>query len=281
MNNEIVSIKDLSKPALISINKKEKGLSSGLYELDNLTRGFKPSEYILIAARPSMGKTCLATDIALQASEKHNVLFFSLEMSPVTIVQRMLSNISEIDLQKMFEGKILNDGWKELEKARKRLNDLNLWFDGSSFSTTYDIANKISMVDNVDLVIIDYIQLMSGSGGNSVGRVEEMSEISRQLKGLAKNINKPVIVLSQLSRKPDVRPDHRPLLSDLRESGSLEQDADMVLFIYREGYYKQQKADGSAEIILSKNRNGPTGKVDCYFNKSLVRFENYKLNEGW
>jgi len=283
MNNEIISIKDISNKALSQINNQHIGLPTGLYELNNKLRGLKPSEYVIIAARPSMGKTSLATNIALAAGENHKIIFFSLEMNPLMVVQRMLANLADVNLNNFHQGKMLGSAWDKLKDAKTELSKRDIWFDGSSYTTPIDIASKLAQIDNFDMVIIDYIQLMGGVGGNNarVGRVEEMSQISRQLKALARDTEKPVVVLSQLNRAPDLRPNHIPFLSDLRDSGSLEQDADIVLFIYRKGYYIPSKDNGSAEIIIAKNRNGPTGNDSCFFNKELARFEDYGMKEEW
>jgi len=280
-NNELISIKNISDFALSQIDSQHIGLPTGLYELDNKIRGLKPSEYIIIAARPSMGKTSLATSIALASGQEHKVIYFSMEDTPLMLAERMLSNLAEVNLHKFHQGKMLSSAWDKLKKTKVRLEEKNIWFDGSSFITPYEIANKLSQIDNFDLVIIDYIQCMGTHGGSDMARFEEMSKISRELKALARDMNKPIIVLSQLNRAPDMRPNHRPFLSDLRDSGSLEQDANIVLFIYRAGYYNPSKDDGSAEIIVAKNKIGPQGTINCYFNKELARFENYKLKEDW
>ena len=279
-NNEFLSIKDISNVAISQIDNQHTGLPTGLYELDNKLRGLKPSEYIIIAGRPSMGKTSLATSIALAAGGESKVIYFSIEMNPIMLTQRMLGSLANINLHSFHQGKMLSSAWDSLKKAKLILDEKNIWLDGSSYITPIEIANKLSQIDSYDIIIIDYIQLM-GVGGSSLGRVEEMSTISRQLKALAKDTNKPIVVLSQLNRASDLRPNHRPFLSDLSDSGSLEQDADVVLFIYRDGYYKPPEDDGSAEIIIAKNRNGPTGSIHCYFNKELARFENYKLRDNW
>jgi len=281
MNNEIISIKDISNKALSQINNQHIGLPTGLFELDEKIRGLKPSEYVIIAARPAMGKTSLATNIALASGENYKVIFFSIEMNPTILTQRMLASLADINLYDFHQGRMLDSAWGKLKKAKTELNKKNIWFDASSYITPYEIANKLSQIDTFDIIIIDYIQLMSGDLGKVNSRVEEMSQISRQLKALARDIDKPVVVLSQLNRSPDLRPNHTPFLSDLRDSGSLEQDADIVLFIYRKGYYVPSKDDGSAEIIIAKNRNGPTGSINCYFNKELARFENYKMKNDW
>ena len=281
MNNEIVSIKNISNKALLQIGEQHMGLPTGLYELDNKIRGLKNSEYIIIAARPSMGKTALATNIALAAGDEHKVIFFSIEMNPVTLVQRMLANMSDINLYNFHQGKMLSSAWDRLKEAKLEIEKKNIWFDGSSVISPYQIANRLSQIDDYDLVIIDYIQLAIDNKQSFGKREEEMSSISRQLNALSKDINKPVVVLSQLNRSCLLRTSHKPLLGDLRDSGSLEQDADIVIFVHRAGYYNPSKDDGSAELIIAKNRNGPTGSINCYFNKELARFEDYKQKEDW
>lgn len=280
-NSEFINIKNISETALLQIDSNKIGLPTGLYELDNKLRGLKPAEYIIIAGRPSMGKTSLATNIALASGDEYKVIFFSIEMNPIRLTQRLLASLADVNLHKFQQGQMLPSAWEKLKEAKTRLENKNIWFDGASYITPYEIANKLSRIDNYDMIIIDYIQLMGESGSAKLGRVEEVSNISRQLKALAKDSDKPIVVLSQLNRGPDIRPNHRPFLSDLRDSGSLEQDADIVLFIYRDGYYKPSKDDGSAEVIIAKNRNGPTGIIHCYFNKDLARFEDYKMKENW
>jgi len=272
-DNKIISIKNITNEALSEIKNTHIGLPTGLFELDNKIRGIKRSEYVIIAARPSMGKTSLATNIALAAGKNHRVIFFSLEMNPLMVIQRMLANLANVNLNDFHQGKMLDSAWERLEKAKAELNKRDIWFDGSSYITPVGITNKLAKIDSFDIIIIDYIQLMGGVGG--VGRVEEMSQISRQLKALARDTEKPVVVLSQLNRAPDLRPNHVPFLSDLRDSGSLEQDADIVLFIFRKGYYISREDNGSAEVIIAKNRNGPTGNISCFFNKELARFEDF------
>lgn len=279
MTNEIVSTKQISEYALSQIDSQKTGLPTGLYELDNKIMGLKNGEYIIVAARPSMGKTSLATDIALSVSDKHKVLFFSIEMNPVTLVQKMLGNLAEISLYTYRSGKMLPSAWDKLKKARYQLEKKLIWFDGSSCLSAMQITNKVAQVNNCELIIIDYIQLMIEAGSGYTSREEEMSSISRQLNAISKDMNVPVIVLSQLNRACLLRPNHKPLLGDLRDSGSLEQDADIVLFIHRPGYYKPDKDDGSTEIIVAKNRTGPTGSINCHFNKELSRFENYKMKD--
>lgn len=277
-----LSVQELTDLALQDIQKKPMGLPTGLYELDNKIKGFSESEYIIIAGRPSMGKTALAVDIALNIADKSKVVFFSLEMSPIKLVQRMLANLSNVDLYAFSQGQMLDAAYDELVKAKKKLMKKHILFDNSSYITPYEISNRLAQLDSFDIVFIDYIQLMGIGGREDKQRFEEVAKISRQLKSLSIETTAPIVTLSQLNRSPDLREkNHRPFLSDLRESGSIEQDADIVLFVYRDGYYYPQKDNGSAEIIVAKNRNGPTGTIHCYFNKPVGRFENYKEKSDW
>ena len=279
-NNDLIKIDNLSSFALSQLNENPMGLRTGLAELDNKIRGLKGSEFIVIAGRPSMGKTSLAVDIALNIGMTHKVIFFSVEMNPTMIAQRMLGNLANVNIHKLQLNQMLPDAWDKLKTATKKLEVRNIWFDGSAMLSPYEIANKLAQVDDFDCVIIDYIQLM-GIGYTQGNRTEEVSAISRHLKALARDTNKPFVVLSQLNRQAEYRANKRPMLSDLRESGSLEQDADIVLLLFREGYYSKGPEDGSAEIIIAKNRNGPTGIVNCFFNLELTRFENFNVRDDF
>lgn len=255
------------------------GVPSGFDEFDEITTGFQPSEFIVIAGRPGMGKTAFCMSIAQYASISKNtpVAIFSLEMSKSQLVQRMLCSEARIDAQNLRKGRLVEKDWAPLSMAAGRLASANIFIDDTAGITCLEIkakARRLKAQYNLGLVIIDYLQLISGSG-RIENRQQEISEISRSLKGLARELNVPVIAVSQLSRAVEQRIERRPRLSDLRESGAIEQDADLVVFIYREEYYKPKtEKKGIAEVIISKQRNGPTGKVELTFVKEYAKFEN-------
>lgn len=260
------------------------GLSSGFQKLDIMTSGFQKGDFIIVAARPSMGKTAFVLNIAKNVAlgGKKTVAFFSLEMPRSQLVQRLLCSTALLDSQKLRTGRLATQkDWANLQSAASVLMEAPLFIDDSSGITVAEIRSKsrrLKAEKGLDLIIIDYLQLMQSRGGRaSESRQQEISEISRNLKGLARELNVPVIALSQLSRSVESRQDHRPFLSDLRESGSLEQDADMVSFLFREAYYnKEMEADDAqrnrTEVILAKNRNGPVGTVEMYFAGQFTLF---------
>jgi replicative DNA helicase len=255
------------------------GVSSGFDEFDEITTGFQPSEFIVIAGRPAMGKTAFCMSIAQYASISKNtpVAIFSLEMSKSQLVQRMLCSEARIDAHNLRKGRLAEKDWAPLSNAAGRLASAPIFIDDTAGITCLEIkakARRLKAQHNLGLVIIDYLQLISSSG-RIENRQQEISEISRSLKGLARELNVPVIAVSQLSRAVEQRIERRPRLSDLRESGAIEQDADLVVFIYREEYYKPKtEKKGIAEVIISKQRNGPTGKVELIFVKEYAKFEN-------
>lgn len=255
------------------------GVPSGFDEFDEITTGFQPSEFIVIAGRPGMGKTAFCMSIAQYASISKNipVAIFSLEMSKSQLVQRMLCSEARIDAQNLRKGRLVEKDWAPLSMAAGRLASANIFIDDTAGITCLEIkakARRLKAQYNLGLVIIDYLQLVSSSG-RIENRQQEISEISRSLKGLARELNVPVIAVSQLSRAVEQRIERRPRLSDLRESGAIEQDADLVVFIYREEYYKPKtEKKGIAEVIISKQRNGPTGKVELTFVREYAKFEN-------
>jgi replicative DNA helicase len=256
------------------------GLATGFRELDEMTSGLQPSDLIIVAARPSMGKTALCLTIAQNAAidEKAVVGFFSLEMSKEQLVMRMMASEAKVDASRFRRGILSRDEWERLARAIGTLADAKLFIDDTPGISVLEMRAKARRLaaeqKQLDLIVVDYLQLMSG--GRSENRQQEVSQISRELKGLAKELNVPVIALSQLSRAPEARNPPKPMMSDLRESGSIEQDADVVAFIYREDYYKPSDENaGMAELILSKQRNGPTGTVKLAFLKEFTRFENY------
>jgi len=255
------------------------GVPSGFDEFDDITTGFQPSEFIVIAGRPAMGKTAFCMNIAQFASISKNipVAIFSLEMSKSQLVQRMLCSEARVDAHNLRKGRLAESDWPTLSMAAGRLAAAPIFIDDSSGISCLEIkakARRLKAQNNLGLVIIDYLQLIQSSG-RIENRQQEITEISRSLKGLARELNVPVIAVSQLSRAVEQRIERRPRLSDLRESGAIEQDADLVVFIYREEYYKPKtEKKGVAEIIVSKQRNGPTGKVELTFVKEYAKFEN-------
>jgi len=266
-------------------NRKGKytGLCTGFNHLDDKTYGFQKSDLILLAARPAMGKSALALNIAhfVAVQSREPVILFTLEMSRDQCVSRMISSDQSIDAGHMRGGNLTEEDWRGIASATARLMDAPLFIDDTSSVTVADIKAKCRRLKleqkKLGLVIIDYIQLMQGSGrgGRFENRQQEMSEISRSLKLLAKELNVPVLACSQLSRLPEQRGDHRPLLSDLRESGAIEQDADIVMFIYRdEVYHEDTEKPGIAELIISKHRNGETGVVELLWQDVYTRFVN-------
>jgi replicative DNA helicase len=286
-------IKQLMWPTMERIEALQRGgrsitgVPSGFADLDEITSGFQPSDLIIVAARPSMGKTALVLNIAQHVAIEENtaVAIFSLEMSKESLVQRMLTAEARVDSQMLRKGKLRDDEYPRIAKAAGILSSAPIWIDdtpGVSLLEMRSKARRLKAETDIGLLIVDYLQLMTGPSG-SENRQQEISQISRSLKALAKELHLPVVALSQLSRAPEQRTGEgkRPQLSDLRESGAIEQDADLVMFIYRpEVYEGAQDKDGNslegrAEIIVGKQRNGPTGTVSLFFHKSYTRFENY------
>ena len=256
------------------------GVPSGFIDLDNKTAGFHKSELILIAARPAMGKTAFALNIATNAAVQANipVVVFSLEMSKEQCANRILCSQAMVDSQKVSKGDISDEEWEKLAVASGELSESSgIFIDDTAGITVAEIrakCRKLKIEKNIGLIVIDYLQLIQGSGKSS-SREQEIAEISRSLKILAKEIDVPVIALSQLSRAPEARTDHRPMLQDLRESGSIEQDADIVMFIYRDDYYNPQAEQTNiAEIIIAKNRSGPVGTTELLWMPSFTKFVN-------
>ena len=276
---------DLEK---LSENKSEiTGVATGFYDLDKITSGFHENELIIIAARPGMGKTAFALNIATNVarSTNKNVAIFNFEMSAEQLVNRMLSSIGQINFTKFRNGNFDNDDWKKLGESVSVLADTNIKIDDTAGSSISDIRSKCrrlaSSKEGLALVVIDYLQLISGPNKSSqINRQQEVSDISRGLKMMAMELHVPVIALAQLSRAVEGRPDKKPLMSDLRESGSIEQDADMVGFLYRDAYYNKEASLGKdvdeTDFIIGKNRNGPTETLQFLFKGSTVTFANYK-----
>jgi len=253
------------------------GIPSGFQDLDNLTAGFQKSDLIIIAARPSVGKTALALNIAQNVSIKHKipVALFSLEMSKESLARRILCSEAEIDQNRLNTASLPDSGWKKLTKALSRLTEAPLFIDDSAAISSMEIrakARRLKAEHGLGLVIIDYMQLMSGRS-RVENRTQEISEIARSLKTLARELDIPVLCLSQLSRAIEQRTDRIPRLSDLRESGEIEQTADVVIFIQRDDYYNSASEKGNiAEIIIAKQRNGPVGTVELVFKKEIAKF---------
>ncbi len=257
------------------------GVTTGFTDLDYKTAGLHESDLILIAARPAMGKTAFALNIATNAALKGgtSVALFSLEMSKEQLVNRILCSEAMVDSNKVRTGKIEEDDWVKLAGALGPLSEANIYIDDTPGISIMEIrakCRKLKLEKNIGLVVIDYLQLVQGSNSRKVGsREQEISEISRSLKILAKEINVPVVALSQLSRAPEQRPDHRPMLSDLRESGAIEQDADIVMFLYRDDYYNEDSEKKNvAEVIIAKHRGGSTGTVELLWLGNYTKFVN-------
>ena len=255
------------------------GLSSSFPELDALTSGFQPSELIVLAARPSMGKTAMSLNIALHNAlhKKQKVAFFSLEMSKEALVMRLLSSLSKINLSQIMSGQIEEGRWRDLIESAGHLSAASFYIDDSSPLSPYEIrakSRRLKARQGLDLIVVDYLQLMQ-LPEKSETREREVSEMSRLLKSFAKELRIPIITLSQLNRGVEARSNRRPVLSDLRESGAIEQDADLIMMLYREDYYEEGEGSGLAEVIINKQRNGPTGTIKLKWLPEFGSFENY------
>ncbi|KRI01059.1 replicative DNA helicase [Curvibacter sp. PAE-UM] len=258
------------------------GVPTGFYDLDRMTSGLQPGDMIVLAARPSMGKTAFAINIAehVALNEQLPVAVFSMEMGAAQLAVRIVGSIGRIDQGHLRTGKLTDEEWPRLTEAIEKLRTISLHIDETAGLTASELrANARRLArqcgGKLGLIVVDYLQLMSGSSGNDENRATELGEISRGMKMLAKELGCPLIALSQLNRSVETRPDKRPMMSDLRESGAIEQDADIIMFIYRDEYYTKDacKEPGVAEIIIAKQRNGPTGVVKLAFLKNLTRFE--------
>lgn len=254
------------------------GIGTGFKDLDAMTSGLQKSDLVLVAARPSMGKTAFTLNIATHAAMNGStVAFFSLEMSKEQLVQRMLCSEGGIDSQRLRTGKLDDKEWQELIKTADKVSKAKLFIDDTAGISVMELrskARRLKAEHGLDLIVIDYLQLMQGrSKGGDNSRQQEISEISRSLKALARELDVPVVALSQLSRSVESRTVKKPMLSDLRESGSLEQDADIVMFLYREDYYDQEtEKKNITEVMISKHRNGPIGSIELFFQKEFTRF---------
>ena len=280
------SIKDILVDTFIELeqlyNQKQHvtGITTGFIDLDEKTAGLHNSDLILVAARPAMGKSAFAINLATNAALKGNVgvAYFSLEMSKEQVTSRILCSEAMVDSNKVRTGTIDDEEWTKLANASGELSETKIYIDDTPGINIMEIrakCRKLKLEKDIGLVVIDYLQLVQGSGKRGSSREQEIAEISRSLKILAKEINVPVIALSQLSRAPEQRPDHRPMLSDLRESGSIEQDADIVIFLYRDDYYNEDSEKKNiAEVILAKHRGGSTGTVELLWLGNYTKFAN-------
>ena len=256
------------------------GVKTKFRDLDSKTAGFQKGDLIIVAARPSMGKTALALNLAMNSAEitPGAVAIFSLEMPAEQVATRILAANSGVEIQKLRTGQLNDEDWSKVNEATQRLKQMNFFIDdtpGIKVSEMYAKARKLAQDEGLYMIVVDYIQLIQATG-KSDSRQQEVSEISRRLKAMARELNVPLIALSQLSRSVEARQDKRPMLSDLRESGALEQDADLVLFLYRDAYYNRDENDNSnredVELLIAKHRNGPTGKVLLAFQKEINAF---------
>ena len=285
-SGEFVPIRQVALNVLEKIEQAAKtndtvtGIPTGFIDLDYRTSGFQPSDFILIAARPSMGKTAFVLNVVehVAVKKQYPCMVFSLEMSKEQLVNRMLSMESNVDSQKLRTGSLTDADWDAVIEGVGTIGNSKLLIDdtpGISIMELRSKCRKVKLEFGLSLVIIDYLQRMSGSGKSGHNRQQEISEISRSLKALARELNAPVIALSQLSRACETRQDHRPMLSDLRESGAIEQDADVVMFLYRDDYYnKDTDTPNIAEVIIAKQRNGPIGTIQLMWRPELTKFAN-------
>jgi len=286
-SKDIVSLGELVAPELDRLEKVVKnsgistGISSGFRTFDNMTSGFHDSDLVILAARPSMGKTAFALNLALNAGLKQDkgVLVFSLEMSSSQIFQRFLAIESKIGIGKLRNGFIDGEEWGKLGITTGKLAKAQIHIADVPNVTVLEIraiSRRLKAIGKLDMILVDYLQLIRGSSTKGDNRQQEVSDISRALKGIARELNVPVIALSQLSRAPEQRADRRPMLSDLRDSGAIEQDADMVMFLYRDEYYNEDSEfKGIAEVIIGKQRNGPVGSIKLAFKNDINLFADY------
>ena len=292
--NQLTSSAELFSQIFLELKQKAlnptlSGISSGFFDLDSFTQGFQKADLIIIAGRPSMGKTALSLNISLNIIKDVQlpVLFFSLEMSKEQLIYRLLSNETDIPNFRLKTGNIYKEDWVKLNRAIKHLSSLPLFIDDSPTPSISDIQTKIKKIlfeqNEIGLIVIDYLQLMENSKFKTENRAQELSKITRSLKNLARKFNVPIIALSQLSRNVENRLNKRPILSDLRESGSIEQDADLVLMLYRESYYNSTEKETElnlldhTELIIAKQRNGPLGNIKLKFDPNRTKFLNFDL----
>lgn len=291
IEGKFIPLKDVIRTSIETIDqlyqRKEHvtGLATGFREFDTRTAGLQPSELIVVAGRPSMGKSAFVSSICenVAVQLKKPIAFFSLEMSKEQLVQRMLCSHARVDAQKVRTGYLSHQDWPKLTAAAGKLSEVPIFIDDSPTLTALELrakARRLKGQHNVELVVVDYLQLMQGFG-RAENRQQEISEISRSLKALARELRVPVIAVSQLSRAVESRTGNRPQLSDLRESGAIEQDADVVVFLFREEYYHPTEENrNKAEAIIAKQRNGPTGSIELVFLKEWTRFDNPEFHRG-
>ena len=286
--NEVLSDVKKNLDDLSSMKGEVTGLASGFTDLDRITAGFHENQLIIVAARPAMGKTVFALNVAVNAAlAGKSVAVFNMEMDATQLANRILSNVGQIEGNKFMSGKLNNDDWTRLNEACSQLENVKLFINDTPSATIGEIRSKcrrLASSDNgLDLVVIDYLQLISAGRNYGANRQQEVSDISRALKLMALELHVPVIALSQLSRSVEQREDKRPLMSDLRESGSIEQDADIVTFLYRDSYYKKEARDGAgasvSELIIGKHRNGRVGTINLVFKGDTCSFLNYQKEE--
>src|ERR1700693_3501829 len=282
---ELSKLYDLLGPAMERISLQMEsgqgivGIPTGFHDLDRMTGGFKDSDLIIVAGRPAMGKTSLALNIALFSAleAKKSVAIFSLEMSKEQLTERLLTEQAQIDAQRMHRGLLTEAEFDRVSNALGPLGEAAIFIDDTPVMDELSLqlkARQAKMRHGIDMILIDYLQLMHCGARGDDNRVQEVSSISRALKGLARELRIPVIAISQLSRAPEQRPDKRPILSDLRESGSIEQDSDVVMFLFRPEYYKSDERPGIAELHVAKHRTGPTGMIELKFRRDHTRFYN-------
>ncbi len=281
MDNLVVELLDRVQELADNGAEDVTGVRTGFFDMDKMTAGLQKGDLIILAARPSMGKTAFALNIAenVAVNEGLPVAVFSMEMGASQLALRMVGSIGRINQQNLRTGRLNDDEWGRLSETVEKLRSAKVFIDETPALSPNELRSRARRLarqyGTIGLIVIDYLQLMSGSGGNEENRATVIGEISRGLKALAKELQCPVIALSQLNRSVETRPDKRPMMSDLRESGAIEQDADVIMFIYRDDYYnKESKYPGTAEIIIGKQRNGPVGSVHLAFVKSNTRFDN-------
>ena len=276
-------VSELTNDIVASFGKQRAGIPLGIRKVDEYLNGLEPGDFCIVAGRPSMGKSAYAGTMSLSASMQHTTLFLSLEMNKQRLIERMLSSVARVNCRDMVKGRLCESDVKKVLEAQQMLNNRKLIIDDQSYLTPSLLRKKISLVDDIKMVIIDYLQLMYADRRDT--REQEVSEISREMKLIANDFNIPVVALAQLNRQCESRDDSMPRASDLRESGTLEQNADKILLLHRSSYYDMQAShtseddDGSAKIIVAKNRNGPCEVCDCTFMSEFVGFYDLPQDE--